>query len=198
MFIAYYSYLWLRLRYFRFNAQKGIEIYIEDIATIINHIKKYQPEHMKKSSLFIIMIWAVCLLSSCTTSKSVVSSNVNLNKYEYAAIINNDTYHIPAELMQYEIQLYDAVEGSGLKLISDWRINGLSPQQQERLLIVKYGVTVTDEETIITVNFIDYLSGRPIASCRGASSSLGISHEADMRGALKNVAKQIAETFKTH
>jgi hypothetical protein len=115
-----------------------------------------------------------------------------LNKYEYAAIINNDTYHIPAELMQYEIQLFDAVEGSGLKLISDWRINELSAQQQERLLIVKYGVNVTDEETIITVNFIDYLSGRPIASCRGASSSLGISHEADMRGALKNVAKQIA------
>ncbi len=151
---------------------------------------------MKKTTLFItfLIICIVCLLSSCTTSKSVVSSNVNLNKYEYAAIINNDTYHIPAELMQYEIQLFD----SGLKLISDWRINELSAQQQERLLIVKYGVNVTDEETIITVNFIDYLSGRPIASCRGASSSLGISHEADMRGALKNVAKQIAETFKTH
>ena len=83
---------------------------------------------MKKTTLFItfLIICIVCLLSSCTTSKSVVSSNVNLNKYEYAAIINNDTYHIPAELMQYEIQLFDAVEGSGLKLISDWRINELS------------------------------------------------------------------------
>ena len=97
---------------------------------------------MKKTTLFItfLIICIVCLLSSCTTSKSVVSSNVNLNKYEYAAIINNDTYHIPAELMQYEIQLFDAVEGSGLKLISDWRINELSAQQQERLLIVTRGL----------------------------------------------------------
>ncbi len=154
-------------------------------------------EIMKKTTVFVtfLIVGIVCLLSSCTTSKSVVSSNVNLNKYAYASIINNDTYHIPAELMQYEIQLFDAVEGSGLKLVSDWRINELSTQQQEKLLMVKYGVNVTDEETVITVNFIDYLSGRPVASCRGASSSLGISHSADMRGALKNVAKQIAETF---
>lgn len=49
--------------------------------------------------LFLIAIAA----SSCTTSKSVVSQNVDLLKYEYASIINNDTYHIPAQLMEYEI-----------------------------------------------------------------------------------------------
>ena len=41
-------------------------------------------------------------VSSCTTSKSVVSQNADLSKYEYASIINNDTYHIPAQLMEYE------------------------------------------------------------------------------------------------
>ena len=51
--------------------------------------------------LFLVGITA----SSCTTSKSVVSQNVDLSKYEYASIINNDTYHIPAQLMEYEIQL---------------------------------------------------------------------------------------------
>ena len=39
--------------------------------------------------LFLVGITA----SSCTTSKSVVSQNVDLSKYEYASIINNDTYH---------------------------------------------------------------------------------------------------------
>ena len=62
-------------------------------------------------------------VSSCTTSKSVVSQNADLSKYEYASIINNDTYHIPAQLMEYEIQLFDAVEGSRLTLVSDMRIN---------------------------------------------------------------------------
>ena len=70
----------------------------------------------------IILSMSVLLLAACTTSKSTVSQNVNLSKYEYASIINNDTYHIPAELMEYEIQLFDAVECSGLELISDARI----------------------------------------------------------------------------
>ena len=141
--------------------------------------------------LFLIGIPA----SSCTTSKSVVSQNVDLSKYEYASIINNDTYHIPAQLMEYEIQLFDAVEGSRLKLINDMRINELTATQQSKLLMVKYGVDVLEEKSIVTVNFIDYLTGRPIASCRGAYTTLGFSVSADIRGAIKRVAKQIAETF---
>ena len=141
--------------------------------------------------LFLVGIKA----SSCTTSKSVVSQNVDLSKYEYASIINNDTYHIPAQLMEYEIQLFDAVEGSRLKLINDMRINELTATQQSKLLMVKYGVDVLEEKSIVTVNFIDYLTGRPIASCRGAYTTLGFSVSADIRGAIKRVAKQIAETF---
>jgi len=43
------------------------------------------------------------LISACTTSKSTAYNSVNLAKYEYASVINNDTYDIPAELMEYEI-----------------------------------------------------------------------------------------------
>ena len=144
----------------------------------------------------ILVLMVVLALSACTTSKSTISNSVNLSKHEYASIINNDTYHIPAELMEYEIMLYDAVENSHLKLISDARIYELSPSQQEKLLLVKYGVNVKEEETIVTVNFIDYMSGRPVASCRGAYSTLGIAGAShDIKGAIKRVAKQISETF---
>ena len=144
----------------------------------------------------ILVLMVVLALSACTTSKSTISNSVNLSKYEYASIINNDTYHIPAEMMEYEIMLYDAVENSHLQLISDARIYELSPSQQEKLLLVKYGVNVKEEETIVTVNFIDYMSGRPVASCRGAYSTLGIAGAShDIKGAIKRVAKQISETF---
>lgn len=142
-------------------------------------------------------IWIVVLMSfltSCTTSKTTISQNVNLTKYEYASIINNDTYHIPAELMEYEIQLFDAVESSRLQLISDRRIYDLTSQQQTKLLLVKYGVNQTEEEAIVTVNFIDYMTGRPVASCRGAYG-LGFDYSGDLKGAIKRVAKQISETF---
>lgn len=151
---------------------------------------------MNKVSITLITFILLILHSACTTSKSTVSTNVNISKYEYASVINNDTYHIPAELMEYEIQLFDAVENSNLKLVSDARIYELTPTQQEKLLLVKYGVNVQPEETIVTVNFIDYFTGRPIASCRGAYSSLGIAGAGhDIKEAIKRVAKQISETF---
>lgn len=146
---------------------------------------------MKK---YIFILLSLLLLFSCTTSKTVVSKNVDLNKYEYASIINNETYHIPAELMEYEIQLFDAVESSRLQLTSDRRIYELTPHQQSKLLLVKYGVNQNDEEAIVTVNFIDYMTGRPVASCRGAFG-LGIDRAGDLNGAIKRVAKQISETF---
>mgnify|MGYP000137596437 FL=1 len=149
---------------------------------------------MNKSIVTFLLLIGI-IASSCTTSKSVVSQNANLSKYEYASIINNDTYHIPAQLMEHEIQLFDAIEESRLKLINHMRIGELTPTQQSKLLIVKYGVDISDEQSVVTVNFIDYLTGRPIASCQGTYTTLGFDVDADIRGAIKSVAKQIAETF---
>ena len=38
------------------------------------------------------------------------------------------------------------------------------------------------------------MTGRPVASCRGAFG-LGLDYSGDLKGAIKRVAKQIAETF---
>lgn len=147
-----------------------------------------------KKSLLITVIFLGWLVASCTTGRSVVSQNVDLSKYRYASIINNDTYQIPAELMEYEIQLYDAVEGSGLELVSDMRLYELQPRQREQLLLVKYGVSISEEKTVVTVNFIDYSTGRPVVSCSAATTSL-VSYQYEMNSAIKNVANQIAKTF---
>lgn len=143
----------------------------------------------------ILTVLTTVFLSACMSSKSIVAKSVNLSQYEYVSVINDDTYHIPAELMEYEIMLFDAVEKSGLQLISDRRIYELTPQQKQKLLLVKYGVSQTNENATVTVNFIDYMNGRPIASCRG-TYGLGISNSSDLKGAIKRVEKQISETFK--
>ena len=135
-------------------------------------------------------------ITACTTLRSTISQNADLSKYEYASVINNDTYHIPVELMEYEIQLFDAIEQSRLKLVSDVKIYELSHSQQSKLLLVKYGVNVKQEETVVTVSFIDFETGRPVASCKGAYSSLGIAGvSADINGAIKRAAEQIRKTF---
>lgn len=143
-----------------------------------------------------IGVCILMILTSCTTSKSVVSQGVNLSKYKYVAVIDDDTYRMPPELVQYQIQLYDAVEQSGLTLINQYRINELTQSEQSALLLATFGVAVSQEETVITVNFIDFNTDRPLVSCRGAYNTLGISHDADIKGALKRVGEQISKTFK--
>lgn len=143
-----------------------------------------------------IGVCILMILTSCTTSKSVVSQGVNLSKYKYVAVIDDDTYRMPPELVQYQIQLYDAVEQSGLTLINQYRINELTQSEQSTLLLATFGVAVSQEETVITVNFIDFNTDRPLVSCRGAYTTLGISHDADIKGALKRVGEQISKTFK--
>lgn len=136
------------------------------------------------------------LLASCTVSKSVVSQGADLTKYKYVTVIDNDTYRMPSELVQYQIQLYDAVEKSGLKMVSQYRTHDLTPEEQSTLLIAKFGVSARQEETVVTVNFIDFNTDRPLVSCQGAYSTLGISANADIKGALKRVGEQISKAFK--
>jgi len=135
------------------------------------------------------------VLASCTVSKSVVSQGANLTKYKYVAVIDNDTYRMPPELVQYQIQLYDAVEQSGLTMINQYRIDDLTQEEQSSLLLAKFGVAIRPEETVVTVNFINFNTDRPLASCQGAYTTLGISPVSDMKGALKRVGEQISKTF---
>lgn len=102
---------------------------------------------------------------------------------------------MPPELVQYQIQLYDAIEQSGLTLINQYRIDDLTQSEQSSLLLATFGVVIRKEEAVITVNFSDFNTGRPLASCQGAYTTLGISSNSDIKGALKRVAELISKTF---
>ncbi len=149
-----------------------------------------------KKCIFIFSVFLSMLLASCTVSKSVVSQGADLTKYKYVTVIDNDTYRMPSELVQYQIQLYDAVEKSGLTMVSQYRTHDLTPEEQSTLLIAKFGISTRQEETVVTVNFIDFNTDRPLVSCQGAYSTLGISANADIKGALKRVGEQISNAFK--
>ena len=41
---------------------------------------------------------------------------------------------------------------------------GLTDEQKQQLLLERFCVTQKDEESVVTVNFVDYFYGRPIAS----------------------------------
>lgn len=102
---------------------------------------------------------------------------------------------MPPELVQYQIQLYDAVEQSRLTMINQYSIRDLTQEEQFSLLLTKFGIAVRQEETVVTVNFIDFTTDRPLVSCQSAYTTLGFSASSDIKGALKRVGEQISKTF---
>lgn len=134
------------------------------------------------------------LVASCTVSKTVVSKRADLGKYKYVAIIDDDTYRMPPELIKYQVQLYDAIEQSGLAMVAPYRIEELTTVEQKALLLATFGVLIEKSgDAVVTVNFIDFNTGRPLVSCQGAYDGvLG----AEMERAIQRAGQQIARTFK--
>jgi hypothetical protein len=62
------------------------------------------------------------------------------------------------------------------------------------LLLVRYSGSQSDMESVVSINFVDFLSGRPVASCRGAFC-LGFSREHDMSVAVDNALSQMKKLF---
>lgn len=147
---------------------------------------------MKRTILFLIVV--VIFLVSCTASRTVVSNSANLEKYKYASLTDVMNYSGSAALMDIEVKVYDALEATRLEMIGDKRINELSFDIKKQLLLVRFSASQNDEESIVSVNFVDYMTGKPIVSCRGAFG-LGWDKDGDMKGAINRVVEQIKKLF---
>ena len=111
-----------------------------------------------KSKIILATLLILCMIS-CTTSRTIISNTANLDNYKYASLTDVMRYNGSASLMDMEVQIYDAIEGTRLEMIGDRRIEELSPTQKSQLLLVRFSATQSDEESIISVNFVDYMTG---------------------------------------
>ncbi len=145
-----------------------------------------------KKTLF-LAVFLITALVSCTTSRSTVSASADLSKYQYASVIDVVSDQSSASMVEAEVKIFDALDASRLQLVGAHRIGELTDAQKDALLLVRFGVTQT-EEAVVSANFVDYMTGRPVASCRGAFG-LALDYEGDFNGALKRVSEQIVKTF---
>lgn len=142
-------------------------------------------------ALMILMVG----ITSCTTSKSFVSNSANLDKYNYVTITDVMDYGGSASLMNIEVEIYDALNLTRLKVIGDNEINTLTESEKEELLLVRFSVSQSDEESVVTINFTDFKTGRPLASCRGAYS-MGWSRHNDLKIAKEKAFEQVETIFR--
>ncbi|MDR0526129.1 MAG: hypothetical protein LBG90_09715 [Spirochaetaceae bacterium] len=111
------------------------------------------------------------LFFSCA-SNSTVSSQVDLSIYQYAAISNVMGYNGDTVLMDMEVKIYDGLLNTRLQMIGDREIDNLSISQKNSLLLVRFSGTESGGGSTVSINFVDYITGRPVASCRGETASL--------------------------
>ena len=144
---------------------------------------------------YLIVLLGALVLSSCNTDKSMTSKGVNLSKYEYASLVQTRNAFGTATDIEIEPGIYDAIEATRLQMVGERRIEDLSSEQKEKLVLVKYSATSTPKESVLSVTFEDYMTGKVVASCR-SSNRFALTRQRDVDRAIKKLATRIEKIWK--
>jgi len=144
---------------------------------------------------YLIILLSVFALSSCSTDKTMIAKGVNLNKYEYASIVKGQTIHGTETDIEIEPGIYEAIESTRLQMVGERRIADLSPKMKETLVLVKYSATSSTEQSVLSVSFEDYMTGKTVASCR-SSNRTAWTRQRDVDRAIKKLARRIRSVWK--
>jgi hypothetical protein len=145
---------------------------------------------MKTLKNFLIVLLGALVLCSCSTDKTMIAKGVNLNKYEYASIVKGQTIHGTETDIEIEPGIYDAIEATRLQMVGERRIEDLTKQEKEKLVLVKYAATSIESKSTLSVSFEDYMTGKTVASCR-SSNSFALTRQRDVDRAIRKLAKRI-------
>ena len=144
--------------------------------------------------LFTPVIFSSILFVVGCAGNSTVSRTADINKYQYVVLPNVLSYNGDPELMDLEMQIYDALELTRLTVIGEKEIYSLTEDQKQRLLLARFSARQNSDYSRISVNFTDFVTGRPVASCYGAYA-LGFDESGDLDGAMVKVSEEINKLF---
>ena len=148
---------------------------------------------MLKIRCVFLMIVLMILPMSCATSSNTTSIGAELGKYRYATISNVMDYGGSASLMDMEVKVFNRLHNTRLTMIGDKEINNLSDLEKMSLLLVRFSAqTGSWGGNTVSINFVDYITGRPIASVSGKSVDIwvpGDNINAAIDGAIDEAVK---------
>ena len=150
---------------------------------------------MKRLKTYLIVLLGALVLSSCNTDKTMIAKGVDLKKYEYASLTQTKNGFGTTTDIEIEPGIYDAVESTRLQMVGERRIEELSSDQKGKLVLVKYSATSTPEQSVLSVSFEDYMTGKTVASCR-ASNRGAWTRQRDVDRAIRKLAGRIASIWK--
>lgn len=122
----------------------------------------------------ILSIIFILLVQACATSSNVVSDTADLSRYNYATISNVMGYGGASTLMDMEVKIYNAFANTRLQMIGDREVENVSNDIKASLLLVRFSATTSSGANTVSINFVDYLTGRPVASVSGQALSMWV------------------------
>ena len=150
---------------------------------------------MKTLKSYLIILLSVMALSSCSTDKTMIAKGVNLSKYGYASIVKGQTIHGPEIDIEIEPGIFDAIEATRLQMVGERRVADLPEEQKEKLVLVKYAATSGEVNSVISVSFEDYMTGKTVASCR-SSNRFALTRQKYVDRAINKLAGRIASIWR--
>ena len=149
---------------------------------------------MKNFKTYLINLLGFLAFASCSTDKTMIAKGVDLNKYEYASIVKGQTIHGTETDIEIEPGIYDAIESTRLQMVGKHRVQELTEQQKEQLVLVKYAATSSEAKSTLSVSFEDYMTGKTVASCR-SSNSFALTRQRDVDKAIKKLSNRIKKIW---
>ena len=142
-------------------------------------------------------IWLLAFLLGfigCTTSKVNIANSANLSDYNFATMVDVMSYGGSTDLMNLEVEIYNALLTTRLSIIGDKEISDMTENEKEQLLLVRFSASQRTGDhsskriSTVAVNFVEYLTGLPVASFIGTS-------ESDLSSAISIATKRMQESF---
>ena len=150
---------------------------------------------MKTLKTYLIVLLGALVLSSCSTDKTMIAKGVDLNKYEYASLVQAKNGYGTTTDIEIEPGIYDAVESTRLQMVGEKRVKELPQEQKEKLVLVKYSATSTPEQSVLSISFEDYMTGKTVVSCR-ASNKGSLTRQNDVDRAIRKLGDRIKQVWR--
>lgn len=148
-----------------------------------------------KSKIIIFVVVVVAFLSVSCANKSVLTSNASLTGYKYAIIDDSKDRGGDASLMNFKMQVQQAVHESFLEEVKTEDIETLTNEDKEHLIVLQLSGSQTHDNAVATINVIDYTTSRILGSCNGIFG-LSFSTYGDMNGAIKKSVRAFKRMLK--
>jgi hypothetical protein len=147
---------------------------------------------MKRKTALLLMTFLS--ITCCTTSK-FVSLNTEIGSlYKFGYISELLKYGGSPSLYGMDVEIFQLIGKAGIKMLGEGEIEKLTNEAKSKLFVIKYGVSSSFLESVVTISFFDYKSTRPLLNCTGAScwGFPGI----DIPAAKKNALRQMRLALK--